>query len=423
MAEDFLTDRYGGPTYLGYKQFLAGQEQQRAALAQQRAALARMQEMQGYQGVSNEALLPQPPEPGQPSVPIPPYQSTKGPPQGMAGPPQGMAGPPQGMAGPPQGMGGPPQGMGGPQPPQIPPQGMGGPPAAAAITPALSLPEYFQRLQKAGVPSHLWMDYADSHKAFFDQQSKDQLAQLQLQKEASDAANKVYRARLEGRREDRADLNTDSLIRSREEAAWRGEQALGQGERRLAQGEERIGKMGSSKSPTAGNINQFRAQAIKAMAPIDELDRQSQEIRGAIASTSPASTQQLQKLLAEYMTKGRAVAMFYGQNKSFGNIYERNLNALNRVFSGKYSADDKKMVSQFVNDMQKTVFNPARKATVDHYRKQAELGGIDPGVADAPNVWAGASDTPSSTPTPGVIEDGYRFLGGDPSDPKSWEKQ
>jgi hypothetical protein len=47
-----------------------------------------------------------------------------------------------------------------------------------------------------------------------------------------------------------------------------------------------------------------------------------------------------------------------------------------------------------------------------------------PGTAEAEQAAPSSAATPqSSGPKAGDIEDGYRFKGGNPADPKSWEKQ
>ena len=125
------------------------------------------------------------------------------------------------------------------------------------------------------------------------------------------------------------------------------------------------------------------------MKPVSDAQRQSQEIRGLIATGNAASTPQVQAILTRYMQQSRITNEQYHAMKGFGNVYERLGNAVNKYVSGDYSETNKKLILDLVNQMDKSVFDPARKKIVDKYAKQAKAMKIDPSFADDPNAYSG----------------------------------
>ena len=201
-----------------------------------------LQAQQNYGGVLNAAYgmpppavggqgqAPQPPMPGQASVPMAPPQSPNGGMGGMQGtvpPPMAPQAAPQapmgGMQPPPQG------GMGGGMPPyqtvqslaqgQAPQDGgmqMMQPPAPPATndigTKPLTVASVVQLLKAQGVPQDQWYDTMAEMKPLFDEQNKQELLTLKTQMDATKMANDVYKAVLSGQ-------NIESLIASRGKAA------------------------------------------------------------------------------------------------------------------------------------------------------------------------------------------------------------
>ncbi len=169
-------------------------------------------------GQSSQQLQPPPQQnPGQPGV----QQGAPGSPSGPGVLPpyrDPMQQPPAGAAA---------QG-GGAQPMQLPP-----PPAkqdpVQAVMP--SVPEMVKRMQAQGIPQDQWVDVLDAYKPFYDDQNKQQLAELTLQLNASKAAETAFRdAVLLGIRG--RDSDTRAAGETRRGA---------QGDRRLDQRDEEIG--------------------------------------------------------------------------------------------------------------------------------------------------------------------------------------
>jgi hypothetical protein len=142
---------------------------------------------------------------------------------------------------------------------------------------------------------------------------------------------------------------------------------------------------GAAKPASAGNMNAFAAREEKEMGPINVAQRQSQEIRGLLATDDPAARAQLVRLLSNYMNVGRTTNQLYLDNKDFGKVYERMGNAISRWSTGDYTDKNKAMILEMVNKMDDNVFNKARTKLVTKFKKQAELMKIDPAFSESPN--------------------------------------
>ena len=219
-------------------------EYQAWQIEQAKQAQARQtQAQQNYGGVLNAAYGgmapppvagsqgPQPPAPGQASVPMAPPVSPNGGMGGMQGsaPPmaQGiMPGESGGMPtrapmAPSGGMGGLPpyqtvQSLAQGQPPQAGGMDLMQPPPMPATndigTKPLTVASVVQLLKAQGVPQEQWYDTMSEMKPLFDEQNKQELLQLKTQMDATKMANDVYKAVLSGE-------NIESLIASRAKAA------------------------------------------------------------------------------------------------------------------------------------------------------------------------------------------------------------
>jgi len=143
-----------------------------------------------------------------------------------------------------------------------------------------------------------------------------------------------------------------------------------------------VGKAG--KGPNMGNYNQFTAQEERMLKPIEDGTRQGQEIRGLIASNDPAAMAQVQKILTQYIQQGRMTNQLYGDNKSFGIVYERAANAISRFATGDYSDQNKKYILNMLNSMDNKVFKPAYDRLIKLNRDRLTKMGGDPSIADRP---------------------------------------
>jgi hypothetical protein len=210
-------------------------EYQAWKIEQAKQAQARQtQAQQNYGGVLNAAYGgmapppvagsqgPQPPAPGQASVPMAPPVSPNGGMGGMQGSAPPMA---QGIM--PGASGGMPtrapmappyqtvQGLAQAQAPQAGGMDIMQPPPMPATndigTKPLTVASVVQLLKAQGVPQEQWYDTMSEMKPLFDEQNKQELLQLKTQMDATKMANDVYKAVLSGE-------NIESLIASRGKA-------------------------------------------------------------------------------------------------------------------------------------------------------------------------------------------------------------
>lgn len=113
----------------------------------------------------------------------------------------------------------------------------------------------------------------------------------------------------------------------------------------------------------------------------------------------------------------------FANAQNAGSAFEKVGSLYNRVVSGERLTE--KQRADFINQS-KNLYKQAEKShrkTVDQYTKIAERNKLDPRdvVVDFETT---VPDFPlNNMPEAGVVEDGYQFLGGDPSKPESWRKQ
>lgn len=282
------------------------------------------------------AAPPRPAQPPQPPQQIPPYHTVASLQQRAPGaPPAPNMGPPP------------------PQPQRVNDGGF------TALTPQAMM----KSLKEQGVPANEWLGQLELAKPLFDEAGRQQLTEMRIQQQANAAAQRTMA------------LEIARLRAQAEGRHWN------------AQDKAAAEKAVNGKKPTAGNMNQFSSRETAEIKPIDTAQRQSQEIRGMLATDNPASSVQLQKLLTMYLQSGRQTNITYLGNKGFGSYPERLKNTISRIFSGNYSEVNKADIKDLVDQMDKTVFNPARAKVVDKYKKQAKIMNIDPSLADSANAF------------------------------------
>lgn len=167
---------------------------------------------------------------------------------------------------------------------------------------------------------------------------------------------------------------------------------------------------GAGGAGNLGHLNAFKARETKDLAPITDAQMKTAKIRALLQSGNAVGTAQVQQALSDLYSHLRATNQIYADNKNFGNIEQRFAGALNRFISGKYSADDRKMIVDLVSEMDSKVFSPARKNVVDRYKKQAKTFGYDPDVADEPNAFAPAAAAESKSSSTPPVPAGFTVL-------------
>ena len=372
-------------------------------------------------------------QPGQSSAP-PPQQPPQSPNGGMGGmqQPPPMMPPPQQQA---PGMGAmPPQAppMGGmQQPPPIPKyqtvQNATQPPAPAQGGMAMGAPPPIQpqqpptdpteiasqgmlqtfigNLQKANVPQDQWYDAVKAYLPVMTEQDRSQLQSMKVQMDATKAANQLYESILRnGVQQQNADTNVvkaqtqsknvDSQVQTRKaELPIKQENA---DSRRIAANRPRgSGSGGGSPGSNMGHVTAVERQRDSQLKPITDAERQSEEIRGLLSSDDPAATSQVQKILGQYIQSGRMSNQQYGDNKSFGNVYQRAKNSLDRYFAGEITPENKKMISDMLDQMDDKVFEPARKNVNKRFDTELKHFGFD--EAPVENAYSSPASAPKLT--------------------------
>jgi len=189
--------------------------------------------------------------------------------------------------------------------------------------------------------------------------------------------------------------NIESQMAAREKGDWSEPRQLGGV---WVQTNEKTGQTRKITAPpgaggglggNAGHFNQMAAQQVAELKPIGTAQQRGAEMISMLDSGNPASTVQVQKDLVQWLNAARSTNQQYGDNKSFGNIEQRFANSLNRFLSGKYSADDRKMIKDMINQMNKSVFEPARKNINDVYKKRAKTFGFDPELMERQDPFGG----------------------------------
>jgi hypothetical protein len=201
-----------------------------------------------------------------------------------------------------------------------------------------------------------------------------------------------------------------SIITQREARADASKAAAELSHARTEQGGYAPSHAGGPRTPTLGNINSFLSRQAKELAPITKAQETTQELRGLLATDNPAATPQIQKLLTDYVGHIRMTNHLYADNKSFGGVYKRLQNAVNRWFEGDYSPHNKELIRNMVNEMDKTVFEPARKSIVGKNKRVLEKLKIDASIAEEPNPYGSADTAPAAAPAAGGIPDGWSVV-------------
>lgn len=99
-----------------------------------------------------------------------------------------------------------------------------------------------------------------------------------------------------------------------------------------------------------------------------------------------------------------------------------------RIFNLAYN--DRLPAAQNIERLDRTIKalqdqKAAKESQMEHFQQFGTLKGWKgsvPTLTDADITGEGQAPSASGAPAPGQIEDGYKFIGGDPSNPQSWQR-
>lgn len=288
------------------------------------------------------------------------------------------------------------------------PQGVAGLPQAPSG--GFPIEEAVQLLLAKGVKPENLLGPLKAMESVLNRAAKEELAQVMAEFKQAQAENNAMRRKIDQQKADIRGRDVDSLIDTREARLPMEQQRADAATAQAAASGKRASYVGQA---TPGNINTALTRMSREMGPIDEAQRQTSEIRGLIATANAASTPQIQRILSNYMNAGRTTNQLFVSNANFGNMYERGANALSRLTQGDYSDANKQQVLDMVNQMDSSVFAPARAKLNSKYRMQAEHMRINPDVFDNQNIF-GESKAPPSAAKPKTSTESLRQWAGSP---------
>lgn len=190
-------------------------------------------------------------------------------------------------------------------------------------------------------------------------------------------------------------------------------------------------------NPTAADLAKGERDMRKEVQDRIEKDRSVlnmfQNVRNAATNESAAGDLSLIFSFMKMLDPGSVVReQEFANAQNAAGVPDRIRNLYNQAASGQrlnpaQRQDFIKQAQSLANEAQSRITGVTRE-----YQNTADAYGWDPtrstGQADFRDVRAevvpgrGGSPTPAAGPRPGAVEGGYRFRGGNPADPNSWEK-
>lgn len=116
-------------------------------------------------------------------------------------------------------------------------------------------------------------------------------------------------------------------------------------------------------------------------------------LRGFLSANSPTADQQVQQILPSLLgsLKGRATNPYYKDNKFYGDLVQKFESATSRIFTGRYSEQDRKQMMDMLDVVEREINIPALNRLEQQQKRQAVKLGADP---DAVEILGGFPRTP-----------------------------
>lgn len=254
--------------------------------------------------------------------------------------------------------------------------------------------------------------------------SKEVLAAKEKEREFDDRAA-ARKEEAERRHQEREEQRADRAESQRASRELRKQLADAAAEERKSRNEERVGKTQFIQTEKLSKEAQHEAEPL-----LKDLNT-VHNIQNLLATDSPVADQQIRQALPALLggLKGRATNPYYKDSAHFGDVVQKLSDVFSRGFTGRYSEETRRQISQLVTDMQENVLEPGITRIEKDQKSKAVKYGLDPELIEVQGDFTRRSPKtkPDSKAADALPAEGvtrtingvtYRSLGGG-----KWEQQ
>ncbi len=134
---------------------------------------------------------------------------------------------------------------------------------------------------------------------------------------------------------------------------------------------------------------EIRGEQTKALAPIEDIQQKVTRMKQLLANASdnPAATEQVQQGLTDIFESTRPYSQLLNMNSNFGTLMGRMAGFLSEKTGGVYTDEQRKRVSEMVNDMESNVLSPTRQRITQYHQQLAAKSGVPAELVAPPNFY------------------------------------
>ena len=133
--------------------------------------------------------------------------------------------------------------------------------------------------------------------------------------------------------------------------------------------------------------HKLRTSQEKALEPIDAVQQDLTQAKQLLATSSPASDIQLQKVLAGILDPRHTASAVLKMDKNFGTLSERMQGFVSRVFTGQYTDSQREQIRGMISDLENNVVSPQRNRIGQYHKDIAKQSGIPDSLIPTPNFY------------------------------------